>query len=319
VVVVYLLNPLVTALERRGVPRLAGAAIVYVLFLLLVALAIDLLVPLVIRQISQVVDHFPGYVGDAQTQMRRLAARFGAEPNIQLDADHIRSWLAAGDNRQAVTRSLTGLRTFTTSLLSTLVIFVIGPIMAFYLLVDLPRLQRGAMALIPPTQRDEIRGLMDRISQAVGGFFRGQLLVALFVGVASSIGLWAVGLPFWLLVGMVAGVFNLVPLIGPFIGGGLAVVIALVAGEPLTALWAALVLLAVQQLDNHLISPNVMSRTVQLHPVVVMLALLVGASFAGLFGMLVIVPLVAVTKIVFLFLWSRYVSYGDELVQGAHE
>jgi predicted PurR-regulated permease PerM len=319
VVVVYLLNPIVTALERRGVPRLAGAGIVYVLFILLVALAIDLLVPLVTRQISQVVDHFPGYVADAQTQLRRLAARFGAEPNFQLDADHIRNWLAAGDNRQAVTRYLTGLRSFTTSLLSTLVIFVIGPIMAFYLLVDLPRLQRGAMVLVPPGRRDEIRGLMDRISQAVGGFFRGQLLVALFVGVASSIGLWLVGLPFWLLVGMVAGVFNLVPLIGPFIGGGLAVVIALVAGEPLTALWAALVLLAVQQLDNHLISPNVMSRTVQLHPVVVMLALLVGASFAGLFGMLVIVPLVAVAKIVFLFLWSRYVSYGDELVQGAPE
>jgi predicted PurR-regulated permease PerM len=319
VVVVYLLNPVVTALERRGVPRLAGAGIVYVLFLLLVVLAIDLLVPLVTRQISQVVDHFPGYVAAAQAQVRRLAARFGAEPNFQLDADHVRNWLAAGDNRQAVTRYMTGLRSFTTSLLSTLLIFVIGPIMAFYLLVDLPRLQRGAMRLVPPARRDEISGLMERISQAVGGFFRGQLLVALFVGVASSIGLWLVGLPFWLLVGMVAGVFNLVPLIGPFIGGGLAVVIALVAGKPLTALWAALVLLVVQQLDNHLISPNVMSRTVQLHPVVVMLALLVGASFAGLFGMLVIVPLVAVAKIVFLFLWSRYVSYGDELVQGTSE
>ena len=88
------------------------------------------------------------------------------------------------------------------------------------------------MVLIPPDRRDEVKGLMDRISQAVGGFFRGQLLVALFVGVASSIGLWAIRLPFWLLVGIVAGVFNLVPLIGPFIGGGLAVVIALVAGEP---------------------------------------------------------------------------------------
>jgi predicted PurR-regulated permease PerM len=319
VVVVYLLNPLVTALERRGVPRLAGAGIVYVLFILLVALAIELLVPLVTRQITQVVDHFPEYVADAQTQVRRVAARFGAEPNFRLDADQVRNWLAAGDNRQAVTRWLTGLRSFTTSLLGGLVILVIGPIMAFYLLVDLPRLQRGAMALVPPARREEIRGLMDRISQAVGGFFRGQLLVALFVGVASSIGLWLVGLPFWLLVGMVAGVFNLVPLIGPFIGGGLAVVIALVAGKPLTALWAALVLLVVQQLDNHLISPNVMSRTVQLHPVVVMLALLVGASFAGLFGMLVIVPLVAVAKIVFLFLWSRYVSYGDELVQGTSE
>jgi predicted PurR-regulated permease PerM len=319
VVVVYLLNPVVSALEQRGVPRVAGAGVVYVLFLCLVALAVSLLVPVVTRQVSQVIDHFPGYVADAQAQVRRVAARFGAEPNFRLDADQVRNWLAAGDNRQAVTRYLTGLRSFTSSLLSGLVIFVIGPIMAFYLLVDLPRLRRGAMALIPPGRRDEVRSLMERIGQAVGGFFRGQLLVALFVGVASSLGLWAVGLPFWLLVGIVAGVFNLVPLIGPFIAGGLAVIIALVGGEPLTALWAALVLLAVQQLDNHLISPNVMSRTVQLHPVVVMLALLVGASFAGLFGMLVIVPLVAVAKIVFLFLWSRYVDYSDDLVGGAPE
>jgi predicted PurR-regulated permease PerM len=210
VAVVYLLNPVVSALERRGVPRVAGAGIVYLLFLCIVA-------------------------------------------------------------------------------------------------------------LIPPGRRDEIRGLMDRIGQAVGGFFRGQLLVALFVGVASSIGLWLIGLPFWLLVGMVAGVFNLVPLVGPFIGGGLAVIIALISGQPLKAVWAALVLLVVQQIDNHLISPNVMGRTVQLHPVVVMLALLVGASFAGLFGMLVIVPLVAVVKIVFLFIWSKYVDYGDELTQGSPE
>ncbi len=245
-----------------------------------------------------------------------MAARFGQEPDFRLDAEQVREWLSAGENRQAVTRYLTGLRSVTNSVISGLIIIVLGPVMAFYLLVDLPRLRRGAMALIPPGRREEIRGLMDRIGQAVGGFFRGQLLVALFVGVASSIGLWAIGLPFWLLVGMVAGIFNLVPLVGPFIGGGLAVIIALVSGEPLKAVWAALVLLVVQQIDNHLISPNVMGRTVQLHPVVVMLALLVGASFAGLFGMLVIVPLVAVAKIVFLFIWSKYVDYGDELTQG---
>ena len=316
VAVVYLLNPLVSALERRGMPRVAGAGIVYLLFLCIVALVVSLLVPVVTRQVTQVIDHFPDYLADGQAYVRRVAARFGQEPNFRLDADQVRNWLSAGENRQTVTRYLTGLRSVTTSLLSGLIIFVLGPVMAFYLLVDLPRLRRGAMALIPPGRREEIRGLMDRIGQAVGGFFRGQLLVALFVGVASSIGLWAIGLPFWLLVGMVAGIFNLVPLVGPFIGGGLAVIIALISGEPLTALWAALVLLAVQQIDNHLISPNVMGRTVQLHPVVVMLALLVGASFAGLFGMLVIVPLVAVAKIVFLFMWSKYVDYGDELTRG---
>jgi predicted PurR-regulated permease PerM len=317
VAVVYLLNPLVSALERRGVARLAGAGIVYVLFLCIVALVVSLLVPLVTRQVSSVIDHFPDYLADGQALVRDVAARFGQEPNFKLDADHVRDWLSAGENRQAVTRYLTGLRSVTNSVISGLIIIVLGPVMAFYLLVDLPRLNRGAMALVPPGRREEIRGLMDRIGQAVGGFFRGQLLVALFVGVASSIGLWAIGLPFWLLVGMVAGIFNLVPLVGPFIGGGLAVVIALVSGQPLKAVWAALVLLVVQQIDNHLISPNVMGRTVQLHPVVVMLALLVGASFAGLFGMLVIVPLVAVAKIVFLFIWSKYVDYGDELTQGS--
>jgi predicted PurR-regulated permease PerM len=317
VAVVYLLNPLVSALERRGVARVAGAGIVYLLFLCIVALVVSLLVPLVTRQVSSVIDHFPDYLADGQALVRDVAARFGQEPNFKLDADHVRDWLSAGENRQAVTRYLTGLRSVTNSVISGLIIIVLGPVMAFYLLVDLPRLNRGAMALVPPGRREEIRGLMDRIGQAVGGFFRGQLLVALFVGVASSIGLWAIGLPFWLLVGMVAGIFNLVPLVGPFIGGGLAVVIALVSGQPLKAVWAALVLLVVQQIDNHLISPNVMGRTVQLHPVVVMLALLVGASFAGLFGMLVIVPLVAVVKIVFLFIWSKYVDYGDELTQGS--
>jgi predicted PurR-regulated permease PerM len=316
IAVVYLLNPLVSALERRGVPRVAGAGIVYVLFLCIVALVVSLLVPVVTRQVGQVIDHFPDYLADGQAFVRDIAARFGQEPNFRLDAEQVREWLSASENRGTVTRYLTGLRSVTTSVISGLIIFVLGPVMAFYLLVDLPRLRRGAMALVPPGRREEIKGLMDRIGQAVGGFFRGQLLVALFVGVASSIGLWAIGLPFWLLVGMVAGIFNLVPLVGPFIAGGLAVIIALVSGEPLKAVWAALVLLAVQQIDNHLISPNVMGRTVQLHPVVVMLALLVGASFAGLFGMLVIVPLVAVAKIVFLFIWSKYVDYGEELTQG---
>jgi predicted PurR-regulated permease PerM len=314
-VVVYLLNPVVTALERRGMPRVAGAAVVYLLFLAIVALAISFLMPVVTRQVVAVADDFPQYTRDAQAQIERLGRRFGQDWQIDLEAGRVQQWLTQSGNQQAVTRYVTGLRTFTSSLLHGLVLFILGPIMAFYLLVDLPRLRRGALAMIPPPRRDELRNLFDRMGKAVGGFFRGQLLVALFVGVASSLALYLIHLPFWLLVGIVAGVFNLVPLVGPFIGGGLAVVIALLSGRPLTALWAAIALTVVQQIDNHLISPNVMSRTVQLHPVVVMLGLLLGATFGGLFGMLVVVPLIAVAKILFLFLWSRYVSYGDELMK----
>ena len=83
IAVVYLLNPLVSTLERRGVPRAAGAGIVYVLFLCIVALVISLLVPVVTRQVGQVIDHFPDYLADAQATIGRLAARFGQEPDFR--------------------------------------------------------------------------------------------------------------------------------------------------------------------------------------------------------------------------------------------
>jgi predicted PurR-regulated permease PerM len=312
--VVYLLNPVVSALERRGTPRVAGAAVVYLLFVAVVALVLSFVIPLAGRQAVAVANDFPAYVEDVQGQVTRLGQRFGQDWELNLDAGRVSGWLSEAGNQQTVTRYLTGLGSFTTSLLHALVILILGPIMAFYLLVDLPRLQRGALAMIPPASREEMGALGEQIGKTVGGFFRGQLLVALFVGVASSLGLYLIHLPFWLLVGLVAGVFNLVPLIGPFIGGGLAVVIAVLNGEPVQALLAVVVLTVVQQIDNHLISPNVMGRTVRLHPVVVMLGLLLGATVGGLVGMRGVGTMVGVAKIVFVFCWQRFVDYGDDLV-----
>ena len=158
--------------------------------------------------------------------------------------------------------------------------------------------QRGLAALIPEPRRAEILDMGREVGRAVGGFFRGQLLVATFVGVASAIGLSLVKLPFAVLVGLTAGIFNLVPLIGPFIGAIPAVFIGLLSGHPIRALYAVLVLLVVQQIDNHLVSPTVMGRTVRLHPIVVMLSLLAGGAVAGVFGMLLVIPGVAAVKVV---------------------
>jgi predicted PurR-regulated permease PerM len=154
----------------------------------------------------------------------------------------------------------------------------------------------------------------------VGGFVRGQLLVSLFVGVASAIGLWIVGLPFWAVVGLVAGIFNLIPLIGPFIGGIVAAVIAfttqtpgeglleLQPGWPL-AVGSAVALLIVQQIDNHIMSPNIVARTVRLHPVTVMLGLLAGGTLLGLWGMLLAVPVLASAKVLLLHAWDTRMQW----------
>jgi len=137
----------------------------------------------------------------------------------------------------------------------------------------------------------------------VGGFFRGQLFVALMVGALSAFGFWIIDLPFWLVIGAIAGFFNLVPLVGPFIGGAIGFLVGTVTGGVGLGLRAALVELVVQQLDNHIVSPMVMRRTVQLHPATVVLALLAGGTLAGFWGVLLGVPAVAVAKILLGHVW----------------
>ena len=132
-------------------------------------------------------------------------------------------------------------------------------------------------------------------------------MVAIIVGVMVSVGLAILDLPFWLIVGMIAGAFNLVPLIGPWVGAVPGIVIALTTRDFSTALWVAAIMAGAQQIDNHFISPMVMQRTVSLHPAVVMLALLAGGSLGGFFGLLLAVPITATLKVVIGHLWAVYV------------
>jgi predicted PurR-regulated permease PerM len=132
----------------------------------------------------------------------------------------------------------------------------------------------------------------------VGGFLKGQLLVALIVGVMTSVGFWLVGLPFWLLIGMIAGFLNIIPFVGPWVGGILGVLVALATRDLQTALWAGLVALVVQQVDNHFVSPTVLRATVRLHPAAIVLGLVAGAAIGGFWGVLLTVPVMASVKII---------------------
>ena len=188
------------------------------------------------------------------------------------------------------------------------IILVLAPIVAFYLLVDLPHIREVARGLVPERARGDVMVVSRRLSTAIGGYFRGQLAVAFVVGVMSSIGMLIIDLPFWLIVGMVAGLFNMVPLIGPWIGAVPGVIIAITTGGGIgKAIAVAVVMAIVQQIDNHFISPIVMQRAVKLHPAVVMMALLAGGTLGGFFGLLLAVPTTAVLKIVSGHVWRRYV------------
>jgi len=311
-VIVYVLNPIVTRLERRGLPRVWGTLLTYVVFLTVVGVALRFIIPIVADQVSSFVSTVPGLLDRAQRSLVGAAQRLGIEMR---STDILASLSPQGQAGSFITRIFS----FTAGFVRALVVFVLGAVLGFYLLVDLPKVQRTAMALLPLRRRDEVRSVLEKMGRALGGYFRGQLLVAAFVGVASMLGLYIVGLPYWALVGAVAGLFNLIPLIGPFIGAVPALFIAFTTSDSggllqlhpgwRMALGAALALLVVQQIDNHIISPNVMARTVKLHPVTVMLGLLIGGTLAGLVGMLITVPVIASAKIVLLHLWDSRIQW----------
>lgn len=303
-VVVYLLNPLVSMLERRGVRRGLGVAIIFAGFVGILGLALALIVPIIARQVGGFVEKLPDYVQEATTDINEFAERRGLDFQIDLTSQQIRDAIVG--NRDTIVGFIGGVRTVASGVIHALITIVIGVILSIYILLDLPKIQRGVSSLVPEGRREELAELAERVGGVLGAFFRGQLLVALFVGVASALGLTFIAkIPFAVVVGLIAGIFNLVPLIGPFIGAIPAVFLGLLSGDPKRALWAMLVLLAIQQIDNHVISPNVMGRTVRLHPITVMLALLAGGTIAGIFGMLLVIPAIASAKIIAQHLWEK--------------
>jgi predicted PurR-regulated permease PerM len=180
---------------------------------------------------------------------------------------------------------------------------VLAPLLALYMLIDLRRTKALAVELTPPRHREEAIYVASAVTTALGSFVRGQLLVAFIVGLASSVGLWLLGIPFWLIIGIVAGILNLIPFAGPVVGGALAAFVALLDGSVGKALLAILIFTLIQQVDNHVITPLVQRARVQLSPMVIVLALIVGGSLAGLLGVLVAVPLTAAFRIVLGHLW----------------
>jgi predicted PurR-regulated permease PerM len=315
--IVYLLNPLVTWFSQRGVPRWAGAGLAYLAFALALGLALAVLSPLVTQQVRNFAEMAPELGNRLVSGVNEVLVSVGADLRISESmsgdriAEQIQAFVADAQNREAVLALVGGISGIAMGIFHLLVVFIAGPFIAFYALVDLPRLGRLAREILPPRHRPEADLLARKLGVVVGGYVRGQLLVATFVGVGTSMGLWAIGLRFWLLVGLLAGVTNLVPLIGPFVGGLVGVTIALVTEGPALAVLVVVVVTIVQQLDGHIISPLVVGRTVHLHPLMVLLALLVAGTLYGIFGMLVAIPLVAAVNVLVAHFWRTRVPWAD--------
>lgn len=316
--IVFILNPVVTWEQRKSIPRGIGTGLAYLGVLAIAALAVLLAYPLAADQAEELGDEWPEIRRDLETRLDGLAEDSQDWPlQVPTWQEFEDEFGNDSDNNDTIAERVERVRDIGSRVFHIGIIFVLGPVIAFYLLVDLPRLRRVSMELIPAQSKEEVLVIAHRLSRAIGGFFRGQLMVAFIVGVMVSIGLAIIDLPFWLLIGMVAGVFNVIPLIGPWVGAVPGVIIALTTRDVGTAVWVAAIMAGAQQIDNHFISPIVMQRAVKLHPAAVMMALLAGGTLGGFFGLLLAVPTAAVLKILLGHLWRTYVLGEPFEVQAA--
>jgi predicted PurR-regulated permease PerM len=185
-----------------------------------------------------------------------------------------------------------------------LVGLVIIPFWLFYVLQDESRVTKGVLQALHPELRPDVQRLATLIDNVLSAYVRGQLILCLFVGVLATLALSIIGVPFAPVLGLIAGVFEVLPNIGPFLGAIPAILIA-VATDPISAIWVALAFFAIQMIENLILVPRISGQSVKLPPALVMLVLVVGGQLAGLWGMLIAVPVTAIIRDVFLYLYLR--------------
>jgi predicted PurR-regulated permease PerM len=309
VVLIYLLNPIVSWLHGHGIHRIPGTIMAFTLLAAFLVTLGFLVIPSIADQASELADNFPQIYEDSTNEIEERIADLGFGDVNLWSYDQVEEFLNDPENQdQIISAFLDNLGAITSGLFEAVLVFLVAPVVAFYVLLDLPRIRRESIDLVPQRLRAETIHVSRNLGRAVGGFLRGQVLVALIVGILTSIGFWAIGLEFWLIIGLIAGFLNIIPFVGPWVGGALGVMVALVVnGDVTTAILAAVVAFVVQQIDNNIVSPTVLRATVRLHPAVVLLVLILGGAVGGVWGVILAVPVTASIKIVAGHFWRTRV------------
>lgn len=301
----YLLTPVVSLLEKINIKRSFAIPIVLLGFISIVIILILTLIPAILDQIGQLLDNLPKVVSSLEMQVAKLEDQdWFKEINVTEVVDSFGLTMRSVSNFliSNVTTSLGSL----VGIVANAAIFVVTvPIMLFYMFRDGSKLPQAISRFLPSEYRTEMIGLMGQMNDTISSYISGQALVCLFIGIFTYLGYLLTGQPYALLLGLIAGVTNIIPYLGPFIGAAPAVVLALTI-SPVQALKVALVVLVIQQFESNLISPNIIGKSLDIHPLTIIVLLLVAGNLAGVLGMIIAVPTYAVTKTIISYVHNMY-------------
>jgi predicted PurR-regulated permease PerM len=305
-VLAYLLDIPVERLSRLGLPRWVSVLVVYVVAAFAIYQGLSLMLRPLADEIATFISEFPRFM----TQISDQYAHLDLPPALRHAVDTFLADLGQGVGGINPS-TLVPVASAFAGIVGSIVAYIIVPVWAFYLIKDRPALAAAAARSLPAEWRPDARAVADLALRVFSQWLRGQLILGLAVGIATFAGLILLSVTvdpvfgrFAIFLAVVAGVFELLPIIGPILSAIPAVLLALTAGvEPAVA--ALLLYLVIQQVENNLFVPKIQGDAVELHPTIVMVALVLGGSIGGLLGAILALPIAAASRDVFRYIFHR--------------
>jgi len=295
IVIGTVIRPVVTWLYRRGLPRIAGVILIYIILLALLTGFALLLFPLIVQQGATIAADVPGYYQSLRAWMASFPNQLIVRLSEFLPAT-LPSLQPIQQTAQQILASAGQALGYVSLMAKAIFLAIVILLLAFHWTLDGPRIIQSLLPLIPKHQRENISELISSMEIKIGSYLAGQSVLCLVIGIMALVAYLLIGLPNALVLALLAGVFEAVPMIGPLLGAIPAGVIALSIG-PSKLIWVIVATIIIQQLENSLLVPRVMRKAVGINPFVSLLSIFAFSSLFGIAGALMAIPIAAIVQL----------------------
>ncbi|MEK3950001.1 AI-2E family transporter [Paenibacillus sp. FSL H7-0703] len=306
-VLYYLLNPLVDVLERNKVKRIYSIIVLFLLIIGVIAIVVTSVVPVIRDQIQGLIQNFPAYSEQVQRQFEKLIGSDFVnqfQNTIQINPSELAS-KASEKLSSFINNAWTGVGSFLGVVTETVLAIATVPFILFYLLKDGHKLPQFILKMLPPMFRKETDRIMTEMNHQVSSYIRGQIIVSFCIGALLYIGYLIIGLDYSLTLAVIASFTSVVPYLGPVIAITPALIVALVT-SPIMLLKMVIVWTVVQLIEGKFISPQIMGKSLRVHPITIIFVILTAGNLFGVVGIVLAVPGYAVLKVIVTHLYSFF-------------
>ncbi|AEE91399.1 conserved membrane protein of unknown function [Tepidanaerobacter acetatoxydans Re1] len=291
--ITYLLNPLVELLTQKKIDRTVAVALIYFILIASIVIALVYIIPILLFELNNLIETIPLYTRESQEIIAKIRKNYLAslpisfQEIINRNMDRLQE-LLLGFLQNAVDAII--------SIFSNFFSIILGPVLGFYFLKDLPSIKENIILYMSIPYKDTVIEWSEKISKTLGRYIRSQLIVSLIIGFLTTFSMLILGIDFALVIGALAGITNIIPYFGPVIGALPAIIIAILR-YPEKIPWIIISMLIIHQLESGIISPHIVGEHVGIYPVTVIFSLLIGGTFFGITGLILAVPVAALIKI----------------------